>query len=151
MVKGLASLRRKLTKTIPDRVLAATERAMVKSADEIVASMKAFAPVDDGDLRDSIGWTWGDPPQGAAIVARSGPSRQTGLRITIYAGNDEAFYARWVEFGTAPHAIGKGGDVQHPGATASPFFFPGYRLNQKRAKSRITRELRKAIRAGAKS
>ena len=109
MVKGLTKLRRKLTKTIPERVIAATERAMEKSANEIVATMKGFAPFDDGDLRESIGWTWGDPPDGAVIVARSARSAQTGLRITIYAGDEEAFYARWVEFGTAPHNVGRGG------------------------------------------
>ena len=148
MVKGLKRLQRQMTRTIPRAVVAATIKAMEKSADEIVASMKGFVPVDDGDLRDSIGWTWGEPPQGAVIVSKSSATPGSGLRITIFAGNQDAFYARFVEFGTAPHVAGRDG-VAHPGAGAHPFFFPGYRLNKKRAKSRITRTMRKAIREGA--
>ncbi len=164
MVRGLQSLNKKLRRTIPERVLLLTIDAMEKSADEIVGSMKSFVPVEDGALRDSIGWTWGDIPDGAVIVARSAPNPSTGLRITIYAGDEEAFYARFVEFGTAPHNVGAGGGsrigrirlavsgtgVQHPGATAQPFFFPGYRLNRKRASRRINRAMRKGIREGAK-
>jgi len=136
MVQGLDRLRRKLTVTIPARVRERTRRAMEKGANEIVAMAKGFVPVDSGDLRDSIGWTWGDAPKGSITLATSAPT-EGGERITIYAGNDEAYYARWVEFGTqkmAPH----------------PFFFPAYRTLKRRVKSRITREIKKGIREGAK-
>lgn len=136
MVLGLKSLNRKLTQTIPERVRIRTRAAMEKGADEIVAMAKSLVPVDSGDLRDSIGWTWGDAPKGSIVLASSAPDRG-GERITIYAGNDEAYYARWVEFGTQKNL-------------PSPFFFPSYRALKRRVKGRITREMRKAIKEGSK-
>ncbi|MCA1368075.1 HK97 gp10 family phage protein [Bradyrhizobium sp. BRP14] len=143
MVEGLNSLRRKLTVSIPYRVLQRTRAAMEKGAGEIVDMARSLAPVLSdhvprrkvGALRDSIGWTWGDAPKGSIVLAQS--ASVDGLRITIYAGDNEAFYARWVEFGTQKMA-------------PSPFFFPSYRTLRKRVKGRITREMRKAMREGAK-
>jgi len=77
------------------------------------------------------------------------------MRITIFAGDDKAFYARWAEFGTAPHSLAKGADRssrrrrnlpgrQHPGARAHPFFYPAYRANRKKLKSRVSRAITKA-------
>lgn len=142
-VEGLRSLSRKLTTTIPARVLARTRKAMEAGANEIVALAKSLCPVlsaydarrQPGALRDSIGWTWGDAPSGSIVLAQS--SSLEGLRITIFAGDDKAFYARWVEFGTQK-------------AAASPFFYPSYRALKRRVKGRITREMRKAVREGAK-
>jgi HK97 gp10 family phage protein len=133
MVQGIAALNRKLTVTIPAKVEAATKKAMEKGADELVGMMKRLVPVDQGDLRDSVGWTWGDPPKGAVVIAKSEPDSR-GLKITVYAGNVKAYYARWVEFGTVK-------------MSAQPFFFPSYRAMRKRIKSRITREMKKAIRS----
>jgi HK97 gp10 family phage protein len=94
-----------------------------------VALAKRLCPVDDGTLRDSIGWTWGDAPAGSMVLAAT---KGAALRITIYAGNDEAFYARWVEFGTA-NALPQG------------FFLPAYRMLKKRANGRIKRAVNKAV------
>ena len=77
---------------------------------------------------------------------------QNDLRISIYAGDDKAFYARWIEFGTKPHNVAKGGGNKghrgeahlHPGTRAYPFFFPSYRANQKKMKSRVNRAINKA-------
>jgi HK97 gp10 family phage protein len=60
------------------------------------------------------------------------------LTATIYAGNDEAYYARWVEFGTVKMA-------------AQPFFYPSYRALRKKAKSNIKRSVTIAIREIAAS
>ncbi|BCH32636.1 hypothetical protein MesoLjLc_45660 [Mesorhizobium sp. L-8-10] len=130
MVKGLAQLQRKLTVTIPAKVEAATRAAMEKGADELVAMMKRLVPVDQGDLRDSIAWTWGEAPKGAVVLAES-KAESRGLKITVYATD---FKARWIEFGTVKMA-------------AQPFFFPSYRAMRKRIKSRITRTMKKAIRS----
>jgi HK97 gp10 family phage protein len=135
MVKGLASLQRKLL-GFPPKAEAAIMAAMEKSADTMVALMKNLVPKESGALRDSIGWTWGDPPKGSLVVAKSSPTRG-GLRITIFAGNDEAFYARWVEFGTQA-------------TRAQPYFFPSYRALRRSAKSRVSRAISKAIKDGAK-
>lgn len=135
MVTGLPSLKRKLTMTIPAKVREETRKALAKGADEIVALMKSRVPTDSRALRDSIGWTWGDAPAGTMVLATSAKT-EGGERITIYAGNDKAFYARWQEFGT-----------QH--MTPNPYFYGSYRQLKRRTKSRITREMKKAIKAGA--
>lgn len=144
MVQGLDRLRRKLTVTIPDRVRQRTRAAMEKGANEIVALAKSLVPVDTGALRDSIGWTWGDAPDGSITLGHMKESKDSDEVITIYAGtrnknlgDKDAFYARFVEFGTqkmAPH----------------PFFYPAYRTLKRRVKNRITREIKKGIREGAK-
>lgn len=109
---------------------------MAKGAGEIVAMAKGLAPVDDGTLRDSIGWTWGDAPKGAITLATSAAT-DGGLRITIYAGNSEAYYARFVEFGTQK-------------MKPIPYFFPSYRALKTRTERRISREMKKAIKQGAR-
>lgn len=140
-VLGLDRLRRKLQK-FPAAVKAEISAAMEQSAVEIVSLAKSLAQSDR--VRDSIGWTWGDAPTGSiAIGGVSGPSGN--LKITIYAGGDDAFMARWEEFGTAPHINGgRFAGSQHPGTPARPYFYVSYRANRKRAKGRITRAINKA-------
>lgn len=165
-VLGLASLRRKL-RALPDAAQALIAKAMEEGAEEIVAMARHLVPKDDGDLRDSIGWCWGDPPKGARIIARSRKVKdQRDMRISIFAGNDKAFYARWVEFGTQAHSLAKGADIsskslrkrklqrtgiQHPGSKAQPFFFFSFRANRKKVKSRISRAITKAAKQVAKT
>nr|WP_312970742.1 HK97-gp10 family putative phage morphogenesis protein [Brucella intermedia] len=108
-------------------------RAMEKSADEIVALAKSLAPVDKGELKDSIGWTWGKAPKGAMTLGKvQSDGVDSEFTITIYAGNSKAYYARWVEFGTQKMA-------------AQPYFYPSYRALRRRSKSRVTRAVTKAI------
>jgi HK97 gp10 family phage protein len=127
---------------------------MEAAAEKIVADMRSLAPSRSGALRKSIGWTWGEPPKGSAVVAtlkanRGGrrqrrPSRAGSgpMTLTIYAGNTTAFYARWIEFGTRSHiAGGQFSGATHPGTSAQPFFFPALRAN----KRRFMAEVRKAI------
>lgn len=151
-ILGLKSLNRKL-KSLPAAYEAAAIKALASAADEIVATMKGFCPVDQGDLRDSIGWTFGDAPEGARVVAQA-KTRKGGknIRLTIYAGNSKAFYARWIEFGTNAHEQGgKFAGTKHPGTVAQPFFFPAWRLKKKKVKSRVSREMNKAAKALAAS
>ena len=141
MVQGLDRLKRKLTVTIPARVRDRTRKAMEKGANELVAMMKHFAPVDDGDLRDSISWTWGDAPKGAFVFAKSEPN-DAGERITVYAGGTnsrgvDVYWHFWQEFGTRHHP-------------PSPYFYPSWRTLRRRIKGRITREIKKGVREGAK-
>lgn len=145
-VTGLDRLRLKLTRRIPDAVKKRVRDAMEQSANEVVDTMKSLVAVDSGELRDSIAWTWGDAPKGALVLARSSKRSSDSMRITIYAGGGDAFYARFVEFGTQPH-VNKGlyAGSHNPGAPAQPFFFPGWRLVKRRVKGRVTRNIRKAI------
>ena len=129
-------LRARLAK-IPDIAREAAAAAMEECAAEIVAEMKLLVPVDSGDLRDSIGWTWGDIPAGSFMIDEIRSGKNAGqqyatLRIKIYAGNREAFYARFIEFGTKT------------GVRAQPFFHAGYR--KWGGKAKFHRRIRAAIR-----
>lgn len=131
-VIGVAKLRKKLEALVAvgrEEI----KRAMETSADEIVALAKNLVPVDKGDLKDSIGWTWGKAPKGAMTLGTVQANEvDSGFTITIFAGNSEAYYARWVEFGTQKMA-------------AQPYFYPSYRALRRRSKSRVTRAVTKAI------
>jgi len=150
-VQRIVNLRKKLAR-MPEAIKTEMRLAMEQGADEIVALAKNLVPFADGKLRDSIGWTWGDPPKGSIVlgsVKRSAGQRarqDAGLLITICAGNDEAYYARWVEFGTAQHRNGgMFAGTTHPGTNAQPFFYPAFRALRRRVKSRVTRHTNKAI------
>ncbi|MBM7322427.1 HK97 gp10 family phage protein [Agrobacterium sp. S2] len=145
-ILNLDRLNRKLAK-LPAVAKQMIRQAMEAKANEIVAMMKNLVPVDDGKLRDSIGWTWGKAPKGSLTLASVQATGGSDMTLTIYAGNKEAFYARWVEFGTARHENGGlfAGSI-HPGTTAQPFFFVSWRAN----KRRTVRAVRKASRDAAK-
>ena len=110
---------------------------MEEGAAEVVAEMKRLAPVDSGALRDSINWTWGDVPAGTFTIAdiRSGKNageQYATLRIRIYAGSKQAFYARWQEFGTKDHP-------------AQPFFYVAWKKHRAKFRARIRAAVRAAI------
>lgn len=124
---------------VPDIARAAAAKAMEEGAAEIVAEMKRLAPVESGKLRDSINWTWGDVPAGSFTIAdiRSGKNageQYATLRIKIYAGSREAYYARWQEFGTKNHP-------------AQPFFYVTWSKEKAKFRRRIRAAVRAAIRA----
>lgn len=157
-IKGLSRLADKLKK-LPKSVRSEIKQALAEGADQMVATMKNLAPVSpagshgmpSGMLKDSIQATFGDGsvPKYAAFQGRRGKraikSNDPDLSVTISAGNDFVRYAHLVEFGTKPHAQGgKFKGTQHPGTSAKPFFFPGYRANKKQVKSRISRAITRA-------
>ena len=131
MVLGLKRFKRQLTKTIPRAVREAARVALRKGAEELVAEMRRLVPVEFGDLQASIGWTFGAAPKGTIAIDSVGSG---SIKVTIYAGGGDEYYAWFQEFGTKNMA-------------PSPFFFPSYRKLKRRVKSRITREINKAIRA----
>jgi HK97 gp10 family phage protein len=136
-VSGIAEMKAKLSR-MPALVERKARLAMEKGADEIVAMMKRLVPVDQGDLRDSIGWNWDTNPAGTKIVGTARSRVGGDLRLVIYAGDDRAFYARMLEFGT----------VNMP---AHPYFFVSYRTLKNRVKRRITLASRKALKELASS
>lgn len=149
----------------PKEVRRGIVKAMEKGAEDIVQLAKYLAPKSGstGALEESIGWTWGASPRGSMVLATATGKVTDGmLTITVYAGDDEAFYARWVEFGTAAHSIAKGGGTKagiiaalggggkrHPGTPAHPFFYPAYRAKRKSVSSRIRSATTKAGRKAA--
>lgn len=151
MPQNVAAFEHYWTKQVPRTIEVALREALKTAAEKLVHDLKIRVPVyagpetvrSDGSpirpgaLRDSIGWTWGDAPKGSLVLGQSPRiariGGREGIKITIYAGNAEAFYARWVEFGTWKWA-------------GSPFFFGTYRDHRRRIRGGITRALRKAIR-----
>lgn len=144
-IQGLDRLRKKL-KRLPELAREEIAKAMEQSANEIVTLAKSLTQSDR--VRDSIGWTYGDVPKGT--IAIGAVQSRGNLKITIYAGSDVAFMARWEEFGTSPHINGGifAGSL-HPGTPARPFFYVAYRANRKRAKGRITRAINKSAKRAA--
>lgn len=116
-VEGLEHLKKRLAR-LPQGIRARVRAALDKSADELVGIQQRLVPVDQGDLRDSL-------------QKREG---RHDLSVDVVAGNKKAFYAPFVEFGTAK-------------APAEPFFFPPYRAMRKRIKSRTSRAVRAAVKA----
>jgi HK97 gp10 family phage protein len=147
-------LRAQIMRT-PKIALDAAAEAMEEGAKEIVEYMGGLVPQRSGELRDSIKWTWGDAPKGSLVIdeVRSGAnagSQYATLRITIYV---DAWYAHFVEFGTQAHSLTKGASVlsgkrqgqggTHPGTTAQPFFYPGWKAK----KAEFNRKIKAAVQA----
>ena len=133
MVDGLAKFEARW-KRIPKNARINVRAAMEDAANDIVEEMWSRAPQGaTGRVGASIGWTWGKAPAGSFVIGRGGRTEFAGMRITIFAGGGDAFYARFHEFGT----------VKMP---AQPFFFPVWRARRKRVRSRISRAIRKSIR-----
>jgi len=141
---GLARLNRRLN-AIPQNVRAAVQPALLKAGNALADDMRALAPVDDGDLKESIAVT----PGGSSTPAYSQPGgRQVvpELQVLVTAGNTKVRYAHLVEFGTAPHENrGLFEGTRHPGTKAEPFFWPAFRLHRKKLASAIKRAIRKAV------
>ncbi|QEU08769.1 HK97-gp10 family putative phage morphogenesis protein [Paracoccus yeei] len=131
-------------KQIPEVAVDAARQAMEEGAQEIVEAMRAAAPFKSGNLRDSIGWTWGDLPPGTFMIDEIRSGRNKGnqyatLRLKFYAGSKDAFYARFHEFGTKDKP-------------ARPFFFPVWKSRKaefrKLIRDRVKAAIREALRNG---
>ena len=140
-VLGLDRLKRKLRR-MPLVARDEIAKSMEQTANEVVALAKSLTQSDR--VRNSIAWTYGDAPEGTFALA--GVRSSDGeLKITIYAGSDDAFMARWEEFGTAPHVQGgMFAGTMHPGTPARPYFYVSWRAKRKQARSRMTRAINKA-------
>lgn len=118
-------------RAIPKAVREDVKPAVIKSANEMAGSMRSLAPVDEGDLRDSIEVTG----PGQRTPAYSQPGGSTVLpenAAAVSVGNTDVRYPHLVEYGTQS-------------ASAQPFFWPAFRSNRKRATNRIKRAMTKAI------
>ena len=114
-------------------------------AERLAAMMVRFAPKDSGDLIRSIQYY---QVQGGA---------RGGVAWRVAAGDEVAFYARMVEFGTVGASKGQevtnaSGRVRksgrtHSGTDAHPFFYPALRVLRRT----IRRQQRAAITKAVKS
>jgi HK97 gp10 family phage protein len=152
-LRNRARLLRKLA-AIQGAPRAAMRKALAQNAAEITEMQKRLAPVDSGDLRDSIGFTFGKYRAANANVrgvAGGDGAGDPDLSVTIHAGDEKAFYAAFLEFGAAgPWQVGgRFAGATHPGFSAEPYFYPAWRALRRRSKSRLTRAMRKAIKDAA--
>ena len=113
-VAGLDRLNRQLAR-MPAAAKTELRKALDKSADEMVATARALAPVLEGDLKASI-----DKTDGAHDLA-----------VVVRAGGGAAGLAHIAEYG-------------HPKAKPRPFFWPAYRALRKGIRSRLNRAVNTA-------
>ncbi|UHD44914.1 HK97 gp10 family phage protein [Aureimonas altamirensis] len=109
--------------------------ALTRAAEVVNETQRSYVPVEDGTLRQSIRHDPVNESEGKIAVAI-----RAGGRTTTRPVRDGASvtydYAMAQEFGTKE-------------MRANPFFFPGYRVNRKRVRSRVTRAVKKAARRAA--
>ena len=149
-IQGLRQLNRKM-RAIPPAAKTAARKAVVEGAHRIAGLQQNLAPYDDGELHDSIHVT--EPGQTTPPYSQPGGLRTANSEEAIVtAGNSKVRTAHLVEFGTAQHP--QGGmftGTMHPGTAPQPFFWPAYRALKKPVRSKITREINKAIKKAATS
>jgi hypothetical protein len=146
MVEGVAQFRRRM-QAIPAKVEKEVRREIERVVPQLVSQMEFINPLP-GAIR--IDWTWGAPPRGALALAQSRPDGN-GIRATIYATSREGRFAdlfadmaRAFEFGTGPRFQRRTGRFTGR-MPAQPYFFPVYRAERRRARSAITRAVRRAF------
>ena len=111
-LKELDQFLKQFTPRIEGNIMRGALRA---SAKVIYEEAKALAPVDDGDLKKSI-----------RLKTKNKKGRVTA---SVVAGNKEAFYAHFVEYGTGSFYSGKGESIRRPykisAKTKGSLFFGG--------------------------
>lgn len=128
---GLARFQRRM-RAIPGSVREAAGGAVVKQADAMARTMRALAPVDEGDLSASIEVT--GPGQATPAYSQPGGSMMVPEnQAAVTVGNTNVRYAHLAEYGT-----------KH--SEAKPFFWPAVRLHRKKAAAAIKRAIAKAVR-----
>jgi HK97 gp10 family phage protein len=146
-VQGRREIGRKM-RALPARIKQPVQKAVTEGAEEIARMQRNLAPEHTGKLKKSIRVT--PPGQTTPSHSQPGGARTTReFEALVTAGDDEVRYPHLVEYGTAPHPQGGLGEgTQHPGTTAQPFFWPGYRLARKRVRVKVKRAIGKAVKAG---
>ncbi|NTF07183.1 HK97 gp10 family phage protein [Agrobacterium rubi] len=152
-VLGRQELTRRLSALAPNiEKHAATEKKA--AGDELAEAIRLKAPTGDTlDYMESIQ---------ADVIADRPAQELTGIRATkdpTAVGLFAKFTWRFLEFGTRPHNVAKGGGtvlgkkqvegsgaIMHPGSAAKPHIFPTYRALKPKIRSRIRNAVNRAIR-----
>lgn len=151
-VEGLKELERDLIKLGAIGAKKALRGSMMFATKPILDKMKADVPVKSGQLKKTIKrkFTAGKYAAGQLDVGPMGK---------------KSYYARFIEYGTAPHKLGKGanrvghkgrvmnkgGGAIHPGIKAQPFIRPAWVWGQGVLIERFKLDLRKRIAKIAKA
>lgn len=119
-------------------VIAAARASAAQGGDEVASAVRYLAPRDQGELAASV-----RVEQAGTVKTRKGDRDFIGVIVkagdattTVTNDTGEVFQnARIQEFGTK-------------NMPANPFFFPAWRLNRSRIRSRISRSVSKAWKSG---
>lgn len=163
-IEGKERLKAKIA-AMPVKTRETIRKTLGTSARDMVDVAKKFVPRKSGALANSIGYTFGGyTAANANVRGVSSGGADHDLAVTIHAGDEVAWYASLVEFGSAAHVIkpkDEGGKLningrlvdqaQHPGASAHPYFYPAYRLTKKQVKSRVRAAVSRAAKEAARS
>lgn len=117
--RGAARFVERMTR-IPVKVKRRINASNEKSAEDLAAMMVRLVPTDDRDLERSITYYEVTGAVGGGITWR------------VAAGDDTAFYARWVEFGTAT-------------TPAQSFFYPSIRALRRLIRNRQRAAFRQGL------
>lgn len=146
-IQGRSSLTAKLAELAPAAERYAA-KAKIEIAEDAARQIASRAPKNTGDYAASIK---------ADVVANRPKQEQVGVTPSkdpdatgVYA----SFIWRFLEFGTAPHNVSKGGGNKsfkgnakmHPGTPAMPHIFPTWRS----MKVKAMRKLRMAVNKGVR-
>lgn len=135
-VLGREKLMRQMA-AMPSAVRSEIRQALAQGADQITDNMHRLVPTKTFTLDASIQSNFGNKPTGggSGVLGGQGSSvvGDPDLTVWITAGSEKAYYARWVEFGTAK-------------VRSQPFFFPAYRAHRRSVRARISRALRRGTR-----
>lgn len=124
---GLARLKKRIM-AIPQQIRDDVQPVLDRSATELADTMKSLAPKEDGDLVESIQTEASYTYLARAVVA-GGKKTTRPVRNGADATYDYAFAQ---ELGTTE-------------MNANPFFYPAYRLLNKRLKRRIKSACARAV------
>lgn len=105
---------------IPPAVKKRIYQANEKSAEELAAMMRRLVPKDERDLERSITYYELTGTAGGGVTWR------------VAAGDETAYYARFVEFGSGT-------------VPARPYFYPSYRALRRLIRNRQLRAFRQAL------
>ncbi len=146
---GLEDVKRRLGKVKAGVARKLTRQAVTKGTKLVLNAAKGLVPVGPtGLLKKSLGSVIKTYSSGAVVgivgprtgFTKTGRGKKTRRKETALgakfraAGVRPTLYAHLVEFGTRPHAIGKGSLVRkgiqrgrgHPGSKAQPFLGPAW-------------------------
>lgn len=142
-VDGMAGLEKALADLAKSQSKAVSRRALIEAAEPTVTAAEALAPVDDGELRESIGASNKLTPR------QKRRFRETRGDVTVFVGAG-ASHAHLVEFGTKAHTnAGQFAGSQHPGTSAQPFMRPAWEGTKhqvlERLKDRLWANIEKTV------
>lgn len=144
---GRAHLKKRMM-ALPEQMRVRVDASLSSSADDLVAAIRAAAPVRSGDLRDSI---------------RKVPLEDGQIGYRIVGGErgkgKKGWYLRFVEYGTKASPGSQGALYKrqkgkwrdrrrkdkraHAATPAQPFFWPTYRRMKARIRAARTRALKR--------